>query len=168
MVLFLIGLLISGLTAFPLLHEVRWLAACLGIPADASPAQEAGLRHWIALVREGLTHTYAQYPFIAYGTDWLAFAHLLFAVLFAAGPLRDPVRQRWVIDFGLFACVAVVPLALICGPLRGIPAYWRLIDCSFGVLGAVPLWMCRRAGTRLERVRTSSGVSSLSAGAVAR
>jgi hypothetical protein len=36
----------------------------------------------------------------------------------------------------------VLPLALICGPLRGIPIYWRLIDCSFGVLGAVPLVYC--------------------------
>jgi hypothetical protein len=28
---------------------------------------------------------------------------------------------------------------MICGQVRGIPFYWRLIDCSFGVIGAVPL-----------------------------
>ena len=36
---------------------------------------------------------------------------------------------------GIAACLAVIPLALICGPIRGIPFYWRLIDCSFGVIG---------------------------------
>src|SRR4029079_19348442 len=89
----------------------------------------------------GLRDTYARYPFIAYGTDWLALAHLVLAILFV-GPYRDPVRNKWVIDFGLIACAAVIPLALICGPLRGIPLYWRLIDCSFGVFGAIPLLYC--------------------------
>jgi hypothetical protein len=107
------------------------------------------LRFWIATVREGLRETYARYPFVAYGTDWLAFAHLVLAVLFV-GPWRDPVKNRWVIEFGLFACAAVIPLALICGPLRGIPVYWRLIDCSFGVVGAVPLWVCWREVRGME------------------
>ena len=30
---------------------------------------------------------------IAYGTDWLAFAHITIAVAFL-GPLKDPVRNR--------------------------------------------------------------------------
>ena len=45
---------------------------------------------------------------------------------------------------GMIACMLVVPLALICGPLRGIPFFWRLIDCSFGILGFIPLWMARK------------------------
>ncbi len=45
---------------------------------------------------------------------------------------------------------AVIPLALICGPIRGIPFYWRLIDCSFGVVGFVPLWVCQRHTLRLQ------------------
>src|SRR5205085_989264 len=77
-------------------------------------------------------------------------AHLLLAVLFI-GPYRDPVRNKWVLDFGLLACAAVVPLALIAGPLRGIPLYWRLIDCSFGLLGAIPLYLARRHTIALER-----------------
>ncbi|SCF41963.1 hypothetical protein [Micromonospora mirobrigensis] len=32
-----------------------------------------------------------------YGTDWLAFAHLVLAVAFW-GPLRDPVRNVWVVQ----------------------------------------------------------------------
>ena len=34
-------------------------------------------------------------------------------------------------------------LALIFGPIRGIPLFWRLIDCSFGLFGAIPLWLAR-------------------------
>jgi hypothetical protein len=33
--------------------------------------------------------------------------------------------------------------------LRGIPFWWRLIDCSFGILGAVPLWLARRLVKKL-------------------
>ena len=53
--------------------------------------------------------------------------HLVIAVAFI-GPWRDPVRNIWVIEFGLIACVMVLPLALIAGPLRGIPLAWRLLD----------------------------------------
>jgi len=80
---------------------------------------------------------------VAYGTDWLAFAHLVIALLFV-GPFRDPVRNVWVIQFGMIACVAVIPLALVCGPLRGIPFYWQLLDCSFGVFGFIPLWFVHK------------------------
>lgn len=150
--LFIVGLVLSGLTAFPLQYEVEWIARALGIPEGASSAGYTGLRYWIATVREGLQETNARYPFVAYGTDWLAFAHLVLAVLFV-GPMRDPVRNVWVIEFGLIACVAVIPLALICGPIRGIPLYWRLIDCSFGVVGFIPLWICLRDTRRLEKRR---------------
>jgi hypothetical protein len=59
---------------------------------------------------------------LAYGTDWLAFAHLVIAIAFL-GPLKDPVRNIWVVEFGMIACLLVIPLALICGPIRGIPFY---------------------------------------------
>jgi hypothetical protein len=87
--------------------------------------------------------TYAAYPFVGYGTDWLAFAHVVIAIFFI-GPWRDPVRNAWVVEAGMLACVLVVPLALICGAVRGIPMYWRLIDCSFGVFGFLPLWLVWR------------------------
>jgi hypothetical protein len=58
-----------------------------------------------------------------YGTDWLAFAHLVIAVAFW-GPLRDPVRNIWVIEWGMIACVGIVPLALFAGPVRDIPLWW--------------------------------------------
>jgi|GEM_PF-4312585 len=55
------------------------------------------------------------------------------------GVLRNPVRNKWVIEFGIIACVMVFPLALMAGAVRGIPIWWRLIDCTFGVAGLVPL-----------------------------
>jgi hypothetical protein len=99
---------------------------------------------WIALVNEGIQNTARQYPFIAYGTDWLAFAHIVIAIAFW-GPLKDPVRNIWIIELGMIACVLVIPLALVFGPMRGIPFFHRLIDCSFGILGIIPLWICRNA-----------------------
>jgi hypothetical protein len=140
---FIAGLVLSGLTAFPLQYELELLARWLGVPEQASPEPYAGFTGWIVTVRNGLQDTYAKYPFVAYGTDWLAFAHLILTLLFV-GPWRDPVRNAWVVTFGLWSCVLVFPLALICGPLRGIPLGWTLIDCSFGLFGFVPLWLVRK------------------------
>ena len=147
--LFLVGLLASGITAFPLLHELNVLASLLGLSDASSPDPYRGLAHWILKVREGLQVTYSKYPFMAYGTDWLAFGHFVIA-LFFIGPIIDPVRNIWAIRAGLVACVAVIPLALICGALREIPLCWRLVDCSFGVIGFIPLWWALRLTRRLE------------------
>jgi hypothetical protein len=100
------------------------------------------MRHACVEPGDLATATNAHYPFLAYGTDWLAFAHLVIAVAFI-GPYFDPIRNKWVITFGLIACVGVIPLALIAGPIRGIPFGWRLIDCSFGVCGAIPFCCAR-------------------------
>jgi hypothetical protein len=75
-----------------------------------------------------------KYPFLIYGYDWLAFAHFVLAILFI-GPYRDPIKNIWVIQFGLIACVVILPTAFIAGHFRDIPLGWRLIDCSFGVIG---------------------------------
>jgi len=149
---FIVGLVLSGLTAFPLEWELNLLARWLGATDNGAPGDYSGLAFWIVTVRNALRDTYAHYPFMAYGTDWLAFAHLVIATAFI-GPWRDPVRNIWIFEWAMIACVAILPLALICGPLRGIPFYWRLIDCSFGVVGVVPLWWCRRETLRLARLR---------------
>lgn len=141
--LFVVGLLLSGLTAFPIKTEVDFLQRVFG---EGSPTQTwwPWLARWISHVHRGVTEASEDYPFLFYGTDWLAFAHIVIAVAFL-GPLRDPVRNIWVVEFGMIACVLVVPTALICGPIRGIPLFWRLIDCSFGVVGIIPLYLARRA-----------------------
>jgi hypothetical protein len=139
---FVAALVLSGLTAFPLVREVRLLTSWFG-EGTAIGMAIPGLPLWLSYVREGLEATSRDYPFLAYGTDWLAFAHIVIAVAFI-GPLRDPVRNIWVVEFGMIACVLVIPLALICGPIRGIPLGWRLLDCSFGVIGLIPLAIVRR------------------------
>ena len=145
---FLVGLVLSGVTAIPLTAELDLLARLVG-------HGDNGLTLWVLRVRDGLRETDARYPFLAYGTDWLAFGHLMIAVAFI-GPLRDPVRNVWVLTFGMIACVCVVPWALVFGAVRGIPFFWRLIDCSFGVFGLVPLWLCRRDVRALERLEASA------------
>lgn len=82
--------------------------------------------------------------------------------MFFIGPFIDPVRNLWTLQAGLIACVLVIPLALICGPIRQIPFGWQLIDCSFGILGAIPLWYCLRLARKLERnVSQAAPVSTL-------
>lgn len=117
------------------------MVSALNAGSLRSISQSTRLLPWIKRVYDGLSTTNAHYPFLAYGTDWLAFAHLVIAVAFI-GPYIDPVRNKWVITFGLIACAGVIPLAFIAGHLRGIPVGWRLIDSSFGVLGSIPLLFC--------------------------
>ena len=138
---FIAGLVMSGLTAFPLEWEARVLNRIIGEGTFMEQTWPA-MAQWIAFVHDGIATTGVAYPFMFYGTDWLAFAHLVIAVAFL-GPLKDPVRNVWVIEFGMIACVLTIPLALVCGPIRGIPLFWRVIDCSFGVVGIVPLWLAR-------------------------
>lgn len=146
---FILGLILSGITAFPLASEMQLVSAWFGISSSLPPERYSGLGFWLATVNRGLHETYAAYPWVAYGTDWLAFAHVAIAVYFI-GPLINPLRNEWVLFAGLIGCALVLPLALICGPLRGIPFYWRLIDCSFGLFGAIPLLYCLHL-TRLMR-----------------
>lgn len=135
LLVFVVGLVLSGVTAFPLVTESRLLADIVDV-------------EFIDRVHTGLAETGRRYPFIAYGTDWLAFAHLVIAVAFW-GPYRDPVRNVWVVRFGMIACLAVIPLALIAGPIRGIPVWWLFIDISFGVVGIVPLILADRGIRKL-------------------
>ena len=148
---FVIALVASGLTAFPLRWELRLLTAWFG-EGTAAAAAFPGLAYWLLHVRDALETTGREYPFLAYGTDWLAFAHLVIAIAFL-GPLVDPVKNIWVVEFGMIACLLVIPLALICGPIRGIPIYWRLLDCSFGVFGLIPLAIVRKLILGIDRPR---------------
>ncbi|MFF2367126.1 MULTISPECIES: hypothetical protein [unclassified Streptomyces] len=144
---FVVSLVLSGATAFPLVHELHWTEDLLR--ALSVPEHLPVLMDWIERVSRGLDTADAEYPFLLYGTDWLAFAHLVIAVAFY-GPYRDPVRNIWVVEFGMIACAGIVPLALICGPIRGIPFWWTVIDMSFGIFGVIPLYAVRKKIKRLE------------------
>ncbi len=152
--LFVVGLILSGLTAFPLKMEVDIFNGLVGQGSSLGNLWPE-MREWISRVHAGISEAHRRYPFMLYGTDWLAFAHIVIAIAFL-GAIRDPVRNIWVVEFGMIACMLVVPVALICGPFRGIPFFWRLIDCSFGILGILPLWLARRSTRRLILAESSS------------
>jgi hypothetical protein len=147
--LFIVGLVLSGLTAIPLRMELDVAAKFLGGTDLVHQARSTGLALWIYKVREAVRNTYFLYPFMGYGTDWLAFGHFAIAIAFV-GALRDAVRNRWLYQFGMISCALVIPYAMVMGGVRGIPIGWRLIDCSFGVFGVVPLWFCWKWTGELE------------------
>ena len=130
-VLFIIILIVSGLTAFPLETELNILLASLRNHPNA-------IYLWINKVTNAVHQMNMHYPFLAYGTDWLAFAHIIIA-LFFIGVYKDPVKNIWITQIGIIACFLIFPLALIAGYIREVPIFWQLIDCSFGALGLIPL-----------------------------
>jgi hypothetical protein len=144
---FISALVVSGVTAIPLTRESALLNLLLGKGTIVSTILPA-FSEWVSFVDQGLQTVSRDFPFINYGTDWLAFAHIMIAIAFL-GPLRDPVKNIWVVEFGMIACVLIVPTALIFGTLRGIPPFWQMLDCSFGILGVVPLYIIRRDTRRL-------------------
>jgi len=114
------GLVVSGVTAFPLREE---LAVARDVLAQLNvDAVLPGAVWWVNHVAEGLDATAVAYPFLAYGTDWLAFAHLLIAVAFV-GPLIDPVRNVWVIVWGSSRAP---------GSCRSRPSRARCAACPWG------------------------------------
>lgn len=147
--IFIVGLVISGATAIPLLAELNWMVQVSNADELAASANAPSWATWLVKVRTALQEMTSRYPFLSYGTDWLAFGHVVIAIAYT-GVLRDPVRNRWLFLFGVIACALVIPYAFIFGAVRGIPVWWRLIDCSFGIFGFVPLWFCWRWSGELE------------------
>jgi hypothetical protein len=127
--LFMAGLFISGLTCFPLLAEVNLGTLVYSAWGKTPPP-------FVQNVTTGIIETMANHEFLFYGTDWLGFAHVLFAILFY-GVYKDPVKNIWLVQFSLIACCAIFPLAFIMGPLRGIPFWWQVVDSSFGIIGLI-------------------------------
>lgn len=130
---FIVVLVLSGLSVFPIVTASNWLTS-LFPPGD-------GMGDWFDRLNQGIRVVDSKYSFIFYGYDWMAFAHFLFAILYI-GAWRDPVKNQWLIEFGMIACILIIPAALIGGHFRGIPLWWQMIDCSFGVLGLIVLSLC--------------------------
>lgn len=151
-IFFMVVLFLSGLTAIPLERELSFLTRCFPVTTP--------LGAWIDKVYIALVDTNRSYPFLAYGYDWLAFAHFILAILFI-GPLKDPVKNKWLIEFAMIACVLIVPYAFIAGHFRGIPVGWRLIDCAFGVIGLVPLSICLFKIRMIEKFNDMHAVQEL-------
>ena len=141
-VIFIVALVLSGITAFPLDYEITWLNA----NKELFPEM---FHEWISKVYEGIHNTSENYPFMAYGTDWLAFAHIAIGLAFI-GPLRDPVKNKWVIEWAILCCIFIIPVTIVAGHVRGIPFYHQIIDCSFGIFGLIPLLIVHKYIIQLE------------------
>jgi hypothetical protein len=146
---FMIVLAASGITAIPIERELSM--------ATKFFSNESFIGNWLNQILLATKETNQKFPFLFYGYDWLAFAHVVIAIAFI-GPYRDPVRNKWVIEFGAISCFLIVPFALIAGYLRGIPFWWRLIDCSFGIVGLIPLGICYNKITEIERLSRKNAV----------
>ena len=78
--LFIVGLVVSGATAIPLQQELDWLVNCAGArqlvetPVSTNPPEWA---LWLVKVQTTLHEVNEKFPFLAYGTDWLAFGHFV-------------------------------------------------------------------------------------------
>jgi hypothetical protein len=139
---FIIGVVLSGLTAMPLQTQLDVGVRFVDRSSDVG--------HWVWRVRDDVERINRESPFIFYGFDWLAFGHIAIAILFIPA-WRDPIRNRWLLDYGLLLCGLVIVWALCCAPFRGIPWGWVALDCSFGVFGAVPLYLARRSIKRIMK-----------------
>ena len=93
---FIAGLIVSGVTAFPLQSELRWLVSFLHAGSLQPMAGSTGLLPWIERVYVALSTTNAHYPypFLGYGTDWLAFAHLVIAAAFIGMTPAQATRPK--------------------------------------------------------------------------
>jgi len=140
----IIGLLLNGISAVPLRTELDIL---LSRP-DTLPGF---LRDWWNYVSTGVYETSAKYNFMRYGFDWLAFAHLLIAIAFI-GPLRDPVKNQWVVQWGMIAALMSVIMALGWERIRNIPLWWSCIDACIGLIAFVVLWLCNKWIGQLKTV----------------
>lgn len=136
---FIILLLLSGITAFPIRTEIQFLMNHL----NSFPSF---LQDWIKTVNDSL----ASIPdIVLYGTDWLAFGHIIIALFFIP-VFIDPVKYKINCIIGIIACAGVFPLAFICGAIRGIPFFHQLIDCSFGLIGGCFLYYIYFQTKKLE------------------
>jgi len=155
LIFFVLALGISGFTAIPLRFELNILNSIAGngtIVEDSIPLLAA----WITLVHNAIENLYQDYAFLAYGYDLLAFGHFVIAIA-CLGAINNPVRNRWVIEFGMIGCVLIIPYAFIFGQIRGIPLLWRVIDMLFGIFGIIPLYVARKMTLEMESDLQSTG-----------
>ena len=137
---FVVLLVLSGVTAFPLRTEMEFLMHHKNCFPDY-------LGQWIEEVYDAVLITP---DLILYGTDWLAFAHIIISLFFIPVYIH-PVKYKANVVVAMCACLAVFPLAFVCGPIRGIPFFHQLIDCCFGIGGIIMLYFLYKKINLLER-----------------
>lgn len=142
------GMITTVIISFPIVTHVGVLVEWAGSGSKLGSKFPA-VGQWVDHVYAGVSQTDQTYPFLFYMSDWLVFAHVVIAIFFV-GAYRDPVRNIWIIEASLIACVLVVFFAAIAGETRGIPVFWRIADASFGVICFTPLWFARKWVNEIE------------------
>ncbi len=142
LVLFSTALIASGVTAIFARQGLQLLSP-LFTRGSVLQTIWPSMADWLSLVHQAVEEAFDRYPFLAYGYDWLAFGHFIISIPFIMA-VRDPLRHSWVITYGIAACVAVLPFAILFGAIRGIPLFWRGVDTLFGIGGLLVLLVLRR------------------------
>ena len=148
--LFIILLILGGLSAFllvPLFSLLDRLSGDGKVLCDYFPT----VAHWVSMIQQSLTETGEKNPFMFYATDWIGFAHIVM-VIACIGPLREPIRNIWVIQFAMVGCILMIPMTLITGIFRGLPWFWQLFDCGIGMICAALLFSCYRYARQIETI----------------
>ncbi len=150
---FIAGLVFSGLTAFFLPWEVTGLLDIFFRRSPETIPFLAAEYEMLVSVERALEYLESDCPQFFLGTDYLGFAHLILAVLFI-GPLLDPVRNIWVIRFGIISSILVIPSAFLFGAVRGAPFVHYLIDSSFGAGALILLYIAHRETKRMQTMHS--------------
>lgn len=148
LILFSVALIGSGLTAIFAREGLQILAPLYSL-GSLLAAIWPSMSDWLIQVHLALDETYSRFPFLAYGYDWLAFGHFIISIPFIMA-IRQPIRHAWVITYGIAACIAVLPFAILFGAIRGIPLFWRIVDTLFGIGGLVVLLVLRHQLKKTE------------------
>jgi hypothetical protein len=132
----IIGLVINGLTALSLSRDLSVALSFKSLLPDS-------FYNWFVTVQAAVTDTKAHYAFMLYGYDWLGFAHLFIAIAFI-GVLKDPIKNEWVVQFGMIVSALTVVIALLFERLRDIPFTWSMVDVVIGIGAFIILYLCSR------------------------
>lgn len=143
-ILTIVGLLANGASALPLRVEMNLLLS-------NSQWFPQFVQDWWVYVNQGVLETSEKYSFMRYGFDWLGFAHLLIAIAFI-GPLRDPVKNQWVVQWGMIAAALSIVMAFGWERVRNIPIWWSFIDGGISYAAFVLLWICNRWIQKLKMI----------------
>jgi len=142
LIIFSTALILAGTTAiFP--REGLRLLSPLFQPGSILDSLWPSMAQWLVLVQQAIEETYSNFPFLAYGYDWLAFGHYIISIPFIMA-IRDTSKIPWVINYGIFACITLFPFAFVFGAIREIPIFWRGVDALFGIGGLIVLLILRK------------------------
>jgi hypothetical protein len=145
-----LGLFVSGMTCYFLPWELTTIIDIVwGRGADAWTGFSE-MHTFILKMEAAIYHVNEHYPEMFLGTDYLGFAHILLAILFI-GPIINPVKNIWVVHFGMICCVLVIPAAFLFGYLRGAPTMHYFVDASFGIGAMLFLLIAMRKIMTMER-----------------